>query len=293
MPSPVVLEARATTRRAGRTFALACRLLPRTVRDDVYLTYLVFRTLDDLVDSDDQRAQPRLAAVEAWSEHRPARSPEADVLGELDTRYRIPHGALWDFCQGMRDDVARRTILTEEDLDLYCYRVAGTVGLVMASILGVTDEEQALPAAVALGQAMQRTNILRDIDEDRAHGRAYIAQETVDRFGRPLPGRREALLRDQIARANALYELAAPGIPLLRNGAYAVSCAARMYREILMQIERDGYGARPGRSVVSVPRKLILAAGARPRRAQAARRSRMGRAGAHASSSAAVSRSAS
>jgi len=282
-----VLLARATTRRVGRTFALACRLLPRDLRDDVYLLYLVLRTLDDLVDSDDPRAEGRLAAVERWSRGGAAESPETALLAELDRRHPIPRPALWDFCRGMRDDLARWPIITEDDVDVYCYRVAGTVGLVIASMLGVSDERRALPAAVALGQAMQRTNILRDIDEDAARGRVYIARETLDRFGPAVPGRREALVREQIARANVLYERGEVGIPLLHSGGYAVSCAARMYREILRQIERDGYGARPGRSVVSTRRKLLLAAGARPARACAGRASRIGARGARASSSAA------
>jgi phytoene synthase len=112
---------------------------------------------------------------------------------------------------------------------------------------------------------MQRTNILRDIDEDMAGGRTYLAAETLHRFGpRALePGRREALLRDQIARADALYEVGLAGIPLLCAGRRAIAAAAAMYREILRQIEREGYGARPGRAVVPASRKLLVAARAR------------------------------
>src|ERR687894_1947387 len=69
-PAPVVPpvdEARATTRAVARTFALACRLLPRAVRDDVYLLYLVFRSLDDLVDDGAPEAAGRVAAVDAWA----------------------------------------------------------------------------------------------------------------------------------------------------------------------------------------------------------------------------------
>ncbi len=138
--------------------------------------------------------------------------------------------------------------------------MAGTVGVVMSAVLGTVDDNRARPRAAALGQAMQRTNILRDIDEDRANGRLYLARETVDRFGSPDPGLREALLRDQIARADALYAEGEEGIGLLRRGRRAVSAAAAMYREILRQIERDGYGARPGRAVVPRSRKLLVAA---------------------------------
>jgi phytoene synthase len=263
---PVLIQARATTRRVGRTFALACRLLPRDIRDDVYLLYLVFRTLDDLVDAGEPDAEARIAAVEAWCDGLPASSPESDLLETLDGRHPVPRQAMADFCAGMRHDLTENQIETEADLDLYCYQVAGTVGLVMSALLGVSDESQARPAAIALGQAMQRTNILRDIDEDAARGRVYLAQETIERFGPPRPGQREGLLRDQIARADALYERGMTGVPLLISGNFAIAAAARMYREILREIERNGYGAQAGRAVVSTPRKLLLLAGAGRRR---------------------------
>jgi 15-cis-phytoene synthase len=260
---PLLLEARTTTRRIGRTFALACKLLPRDVRDDVYRLYLVFRTLDDLVDERRPGALAAIEAVERWCATSVVSSRETALLAGLDARHGLPRPALRDFCAGMRSDLDATPILTEADLDTYCHRVAGTVGLVMAAILGTTTPHAGAHAA-ALGKAMQRTNILRDIDEDAAHGRVYLAQETLDRFGGRLdPGGREALLRDQIARADALYELGFAGIPLLRRGRYAITAAGGMYREILRQIEREGYGARPGRAVVSRPRKLLVAARAR------------------------------
>jgi phytoene synthase len=163
----------------------------------------------------------------------------------------------------MRGDLAAEPIVTEDDLERYCYRVAGTVGVVMAALLGTTSPAAGAHAA-ALGKAMQRTNILRDIDEDAAKGRVYLARETLERFGGRLePGGREALLRDQIARADALYDVGIAGVPLLRTGRLAIAAAAAMYREILRQIEREGYGAQPGRVVVSGPRKLLVAARSR------------------------------
>ncbi|MDX6667625.1 MAG: 15-cis-phytoene synthase [Solirubrobacteraceae bacterium] len=255
----LVVEARATTRRVARTFALACRLLPRRLRRDVYLLYLVFRTLDDLVDEAAPDAVARIAAVEAWAQENPATpTRETRVLADLAGRYELPRAAFRDFCRGMRDDLDGHPIVTEEELDAYCYRVAGTVGVVMAAVLGTRRDADA--EAAALGMAMQRTNILRDIDEDIAHGRVYLARDTVERFGSPAPGRREALLRDQIARADALYDRGMAGIPALRGGRRAIAAAACMYREILRQIERDGYGARAGRATVPRRRKLLIAA---------------------------------
>ncbi len=259
-----LLAARETTRRVARTFALACRLLPRDVRDDVYLLYLVFRTLDDAVDEGEPDADERLAAVEAWAAGKTAaaRTREVDLLEQLARRHPLPRHAFTDFCAGMRDDLDRVPIRTDLDLDRYCYRVAGTVGVVMAHVLGMTDVERALPAAAALGQAMQRTNVLRDIDEDLATGRLYVPRAAIERCGGSLaPGDRQAILVDQIARADALYEIGCAGIGLLSRGQRAIGAAAAMYREILRQIERDGYGARAGRAVVPRRRKLVAALG--------------------------------
>jgi 15-cis-phytoene synthase len=259
---PVLLaEARETTRTVARTFSLACRLLPRAIRDDVYCLYLVFRTLDDLVDEHDPRAEVAVAAVEAWCRGGARQSREARILEDLATRHAIPRAPMLDFCRGMRDDLEGVPIDDEDALDAYCYRVAGTVGVVMTALLGTDEPARANHHAACLGMAMQRTNILRDIDEDRSNGRRYLARTTVERFGGSLaPGRREALVRDQIRRADALYEEGVAGIELLRTGRVAIRSAAAMYREILRQIEREGYGARPGRAVVPRRRKLLVAA---------------------------------
>jgi len=158
----LLLEARTTTRRIARTFALACRMLPREIRDDVYLLYLVFRTLDDLVDEHRPEAEDAIRAVEAWCADGAVATREAALLADLATRHPLPRAAVHDFCLGMRSDLTAAPILTEDELERYCYRAAGTVGVVMAALLGTTSPA-ADGHAAALGKAMQRTNILRDI----------------------------------------------------------------------------------------------------------------------------------
>jgi phytoene synthase len=241
------------------TFRLATGLLPWDVRDDVNTLYRVFRTLDDLVDEQQPGARKRVAAVDAWCDDGSVGSREAGMLDDLASRHPIPRQAIRDFCAGMRFDLDDESNETEADVDRYCHRVAGTVGLTMAAMLGARGEA-AESAAAELGKAMQRTNILRDIDEDLAGGRVYLARVTLERFGGAEPGRRADLLRDQIARADALYERGIAGIALLPRGRRGVAAAAGMYREILRQIEREGYGVRPGRAVVSPPRKIAVAA---------------------------------
>jgi len=167
---------------------------------------------------------------------------------------------------------------SDADLDLYCYQVAGTVGRLMAALLGVRASDAAVAdrAARALGAAMQRTNILRDIDEDLANGRVYLPASALRRVGLDptatsgptslRDGDRRALYSAEIARADAAYEVGAAGIRHLQNGGRSIRVAANLYREILRQIERDGFGVRrPHRPVVGRVRKaaaLLRAMGA-------------------------------
>jgi len=265
------------------TFAPALRLLPDPLKADVGRLYRVLRTLDDLVDEHDPQAAERVRAVECWARGEqtngsPARArseqtngsqvrarggqgetPETRALQELSRRYPLPREALLDFCAGMRHDIARASIEDEEDFARYCQQAGGAVGIVLASMLGTAHPEGESKMA-ALGRAMQVTNILRDIDEDLAHGRVYIAQSAIRRFGFPAPGSREALLRDHIAHADALYEEGAGAIALLLGGRRAMALSATLYREILRQLERDGFGRRPGRAAIPAWRMRMLIA---------------------------------
>ena len=283
-------EARQTINRVARSFSLAARLLPNQIRNDVELLYLVLRTLDDLVDVDVRAggstrdaAERRIAAIEAWASgegigataaNAPEVSRELLILDDLARRHPdFPRDAVHDFLAGMRADLTGPQIATDEDAAHYCYQVAGTVGRLMASMLGVTPgrEREADRAARALGSAMQRTNILRDIDEDLANGRVYLSAASLRAHNiDPAAASgstslrdadRGELLRDEIARADAEYDEGLNGIRYLTHGGRSIRAAALLYREILRQIERDGYGARrPHRPVVGRARKAALLA---------------------------------
>ena len=250
------------------TFSAGIRLLPSDLRRDVPQLYRMLRTIDDLVDERDPQAPARVQAIERWTQGQPADTPETRILTDLARRYALSRNAVAEFCAGMRHDLARTPIATEDDLERYCQYVGGSIGAVLASILGISSPAAEYKLAM-LGRAFQRTNILRDIDEDHAHGRLYIAATTIERFGPPAPGAREQLLRDQIARADRLYEEGLGGIALLARGQRAMSLSAALYREILRQIERDGYGSRPGRAVVPAWRERLLIARHRLKRRRA------------------------
>ena len=272
-------EAQATINSVARSFALAARFLPRDVRDDINLLYLALRRLDDLVDLEApsgsaQRAdaQQRLAAIRTWINTgaiADAGGDELAIFVDLQRRTpALPTDAISAFLDGMESDLAGPVMESDADLDLYCYQVAGTVGRLMAALLGVRggDDAQADHAARALGAAMQRTNILRDIDEDLANGRVYLPTTALRRVGLDpaaasgptslRDGDRRALYMAEIARADAEYEVGVAGIRHLLNGGRSIRVAGHLYREILRQIERDGFGVRrPHRPVVGRARK--------------------------------------
>jgi phytoene synthase len=241
------------------TFAPGLRLLPSSVRADVRCLYSALRTLDDLVDQDQPGARQRIDAVEQWARGEEAHGPEVRALTALSRRTALSPGVFLDFCAGMRHDLARAVVETEDDFLLYCRRVGGAVGIMLAQLLG-TSHPAGETKMTLLGQAMQMTNILRDIDEDATHGRVYIARTSIERFGPPAPGARAGLLRDHIAKADALYEEGREAVPLLSQGRRSMALSAALYREILRQIERQGLGDRFGS--VAVPawrRRLIIA----------------------------------
>jgi len=259
----------------GSTFAPGLALLPVKIRADVECLYRVLRTLDDLVDEDDPRATRRVRAVERWaragqmhsarSEPRTPQTPETRALERLARSHLLPRHALLQFCAGMRHDIARAHIDGEEDFTRYCQQVGGAVGIVLARLLGgVEDDAQTVgrleTSMATLGRAMQVTNIARDIDEDLSHGRLYIPRSLIERFGPPTPGAREPLVRELIARADQLYEQGLSAIPLLREGGRAMALSAALYREILRQLEREGFGRRAGRAVVPAWRRRALIA---------------------------------
>jgi phytoene synthase len=241
------------------TFGEGVRLLPSSIQDDVRQLYYVLRTIDDLVDDGHPEARSRLEAVERWAHSSPPETEETVILDGLAHRHPFNRAALLEFCDGMRHDLSGAGIADEAELERYCQQAGGSVGVLLGGLLGGRGPDCAEKMAT-LGRAMQRTNILRDIDEDDENGRVYIATTTIERFGFPAPGARERLLRDQIARADALYEHGLPAVEMLSHGRLAMGLATALYREILREIERSGYGAERGRVSVSSSRARRIAA---------------------------------
>lgn len=255
-PASLRQEAVSVMSRHARTFWLAARFLPAAVREDVVLLYLVCRTLDDLVDEGDPSAGRRLEEVAAWAAGGVAGGREEQVLAGLAERHPgFPLDAVMDFCAAQALDLRPVDIQTEAELDGYAYGVAGTVGRMMAAVLG-TVRPEADGAARALGIALQRTNILRDVVEDAGRGRSYLPRESLELAG----GDRALQLRIEVAIARHWYGLGLAGVPLLSEGGRVVRGAALMYQAILDEVER-GLPQPAIRPAVSGSRKLRILAG--------------------------------
>ena len=237
-------EAERTINRVARSFSLAARLLPRDVRRDVQLLYLVLRTLDDLVDAEVRigestraAAERRLAAIDDWASGRGSGEPDGTavdssrellILDDLARRHpTLPRDAIRDFLAGMRADLRGPAIVSDDDAARYCYQVAGTVGRLMASILGIAPgaEQAADRAARALGSAMQRTNILRDLAEDGRAGRVYLPDDVLRDAGiDPADAAKIVAYRDGHPKFATWKEVAAvPGIDCLLIGSSDLS----------------------------------------------------------------------
>jgi 15-cis-phytoene synthase len=257
---------RAVVREHGRTFYFASHFLPPRRRDAICAAYAYCRIADDIVDRAPKTGMAAAATeLDRWEREIDAPThPVAVAFAVARERYAIPCRVVRDLIAGVRMDLDPARYATWDDLRLYCYRVAGTVGLMAAPVFGCRDD-QALAQAVDLGIAMQLTNILRDVGEDARGGRLYLPLEDLEAFGcdpeRILAGTPDGafvdLIRFQIARARALYASGLRGVPaLIPAGQVTTLAAAHLYAKILTRIEEEGYDVFSRRAYVSHQRKL-------------------------------------
>jgi phytoene synthase len=265
-PKPDWRRCRDVVRMHGRTFYFGSQLLTPSRRRAIHAAYAYCRIADDIVDrapaSGYLSAERALLAWEAELD-RP-RDPVGVAFAAARRQYDIPLEPVLDMLAGLRMDLAPRSYATWDDLRLYCYRVAGTIGLIAAPIFGCQDEES-LPKAVDLGIAMQLTNILRDVAEDGRMGRLYLPLEDLAAFGCDpaaiIAGRSSGdivgLIRFEIDRARALYAASRPGICALSPAGRLTTVAiSHLYAKILTRIEESGYDVFGPRAFVPTPHKI-------------------------------------
>ncbi len=271
--------ARAVTRHHAKSFYFSSFTLPAVKRQRAYAVYAYCRYLDDVVDEavESQKLDQALTALRALTGRIFSdQSSSGDHLEHpwleafLDTvrTCEIPESTFQDLLTGVELDQGRVRLQTWEELDRYCYLVAGVVGLMMTRVFGLADrrfETQALE----LGTAMQLTNILRDVGEDMAKDRIYLPRAELEQYGITeedlKDGRYASRWKDfmdfQIGRARDYYNRSEIGIQALPDDGSqrTVWLMRRIYAGILDELEKADYRNLKRRVFVSFPRKCAIA----------------------------------
>ena len=266
----------------SKTFYMGTSLMPKEARKHVWAIYAWCRRTDDLVDSPRALINREVLAddLNKWKERLELiwAGKAVDLFDQamVDTVRVYPSLSITpykDMIDGMVMDIpgmGQDRYQNFDELYVYCYRVAGTVGLMTLPILGVAEgytEAQAAEPAIALGIALQLTNILRDVGEDLERGRIYLPLDEIKAWGlkeedlfrcEVTPKYRE-FMKFQIQRARDYYKKAEEGVPMLSpNGRFAVQASLDLYSRILDVIERNDYDNLRKRAYTTKLEKLAI-----------------------------------
>ncbi len=261
---------RAILRTGSRSFYVASALLPPRVRGPATALYAFCRVADEAVDG--QGARP--GAIEALRDRldraytgRPLDNPVDRAFSDVLATYPVPRAVPEALLEGFLWDLDGRCYQTLTDVQAYAARVGATVGVMMATIMGVRDRN-ALSRACDLGVAMQVTNIARDVGEDARRGRLYLPRAWLDeagidpdewlrapRFTPPLA----AVVKRLLAEAERLYARARTGLHLVPlNCRPAIKAALLIYADIGRSIARVGFDSVRYRAFTTRRRKVVL-----------------------------------
>ncbi|CND70918.1 phytoene synthase PHYA [Mycobacterium tuberculosis] len=273
-------------REEARNFSYGIRLMPAPKRRAMSAIYAFARGIDDIGDGPEpacvrldllDRTRRRLLTVQEVLRRRTdvralEGHPVLTALADAAGRYPIPLQAFDELIDGCENDVRGADYDTFDDLLRYCQRVAGTVGRLSLGVFGSDGRQRAEGLADSLGVALQLTNILRDLREDRLAGRTYIPREDLDRFGCTLeldesgtfidpPWRLNKLVGFQAERARAWYAEGLRLLPLLdRRSAACTAAMAGIYRRLLDTIAAQPSIALNSRASLPTWQKAVVAA---------------------------------
>ena len=267
------------TKLHAKSFYFAAKFLPKHKRKAVYPIYAFCRHVDDEIDEigevDETQA---VKTVEIWKsnllnlyqtkEQKPKTKDQQRVFlawNDLLKNYKIPQNLPLELIEGVLMDTTIKRYETFEELYIYCYRVASTVGLMSSEILGYS-EKIALEYAEKLGIGMQLTNILRDVKEDANRGRIYLPLEDLQKFNvserqileSEFDENFRKLMQFQIKRARQYYREGEKGISFLeKDSRFTVLLASRIYGRILDEIENLDYNVFMERAHTTKLKKLL------------------------------------
>lgn len=259
------------TKQSNTSFYFSFSLLPKTQREAIHTVYAFCRCTDDIVDEGTDKEQ-QAAILKRWrlelerSWHGYSQYPILNQLSQMAQKFKIPLEHFFELIKGMEMDLGRNRYETFDELRVYCYRVASTVGLMCTEIFGYKNENSKLYAE-NLGIALQLTNILRDIKADAKKGRIYIPGEDLRRFGyteevfahRYTPEFMN-LMEFECTRARQFYTLAdsylsAEDTPRF----FAAKIMETIYLHLLKRIKRSRYNVFEKKISISRLRKFAVA----------------------------------
>ncbi|HLV20290.1 MAG TPA: phytoene/squalene synthase family protein [Polyangiaceae bacterium] len=272
-PLPLEAEAAHVIAQHSKSFALASRILPRACRAEVHVLYAWCRRADDLVDLQGAACARRAVLLlgrelDGVYAGRRQDQPLLAAFQRVVLERSVPREYPAELIAGLSMDAEGTRYETLGDLHRYCYRVAGTVGLMMAHVLGARDARALRPAA-HLGMAMQLTNICRDVTEDWQRGRLYLPAALFPDGRAPAPGARRLGAQDRAAfaavvaalldEARAFYRSADVGLQWLPwRAGLAVRAARRVYAAIGERIAGRRCDVFLPRAIVPAPLKWWL-----------------------------------
>ncbi|KAM7492144.1 hypothetical protein LguiA_035065 [Lonicera macranthoides] len=261
----------------AKTFYLGTLLMTPERRRAVWAIYVWCRRTDELVDGPNaSHITPK--ALDRWEkrltdlfEGQPYDLYDA-ALSHTVTTYPVDIQPFRDMIEGMRLDLKKSRYESFDELYLYCYYVAGTVGLMSVPVMGLAPEsnastESVYNAALALGIANQLTNILRDVGEDARRGRIYLPQEELalaglsadDIFRGQVTDKWRNFMKGQIKRARMFFDEAEKGVSELNSASrWPVWASLLLYRQILDAIEANDYNNFSKRAYVGKAKKLVF-----------------------------------
>jgi phytoene synthase len=257
---------------SGSSFYYSFMFLPPPQRKAITALYAFCREVDDVVDeaTDAGVASAKLAWWRGEIHAAFAGSPQHPValaLKPVVSAYTLREAHFQAVIDGMAMDLERNRYLDFAELESYCHKVAGVVGLMSAEIFGYTNPVTR-QYAHDLGIAFQLTNIVRDVGEDARRGRIYLPQEDLARHGVTAASilQREggpafrALMADEVRRARACYDRALGALPAEDREAQRPGLImAAIYRALLDEIARDDYAVLDHRIALTPVRKLWIA----------------------------------
>ncbi|XP_071740132.1 phytoene synthase 2, chloroplastic [Rutidosis leptorrhynchoides] len=260
----------------AKTFYLGTLLMTPERRKAIWAIYVWCRRTDELVDGPNaSHITPK--ALDRWDSRledlfngRPFDMLDA-ALSDTVSKFPVDIQPFKDMIEGMRMDLRKSRYKTFDELYLYCYYVAGTVGLMSVPIMGIdpgskATTESVYNAALALGIANQLTNILRDVGEDARRGRVYLPQDELARaglsdediFAGKVTDKWRNFMKKQIIRARSFFDEAQEGVTQLSSASrWPVWASLLLYRQILDEIEANDYNNFTKRAYVSKPKKLV------------------------------------